>query len=46
MPSRVTVNLAVSLSLWAAGPVAAEKVEAGCFRRWEQLKKRHFLIAV
>ena len=44
MPSRV--NMAMSLSVWAAGPVTAEKEEAGCFRKWEQLKKRHFLTEV
>ena len=38
--------MAMSLSVWAAGPVTAEKEEAGCFRKWEQLKKRRFLTEV
>ena len=40
------LNMAMSLSVWAAGLVTAEKEEAGCVRKWGQLKKRHFLTEV
>ena len=33
MLSRAMLNMAMSLSVWAAGPVTAEKEEAGCVRK-------------